>query len=388
MRSFKPTLKGVLDFGPDLASSWKDGEDGHHHHEDDGLGLTEEDLLASSLMGHKGPPLLLGVYSKEFVMETFEQFGITPRLHGAGFDHLEFQLDTSDPFVHHLLVTDERLKHNPTPTDRHLLSLFVRRQQMRVCDFVARPSSPPPQVGGGGEGEQAESKGEVKQLYVRETCRECSEWMEGRLKEVELKISVIEWLSMQNPVQEFREERPRLPGQDHPGLGVARPFLDMLLHLAQKQGRDGLLNKPQYYHNAYLYANKGFLFVSPQDEAFYRTITMDLQQELEDKGLAAVSWAIFGDCLRCTTSGNAIVRWEKLPQMRSMSATMSSYFEDETYEQLVQKCMRPGSFHIDWTAPGATYALSFRVAPAIHKTTGENEEENKQQERRWKQEQQ
>ena len=41
---------------------------------------------------------------------------------------------------------------------------------------------------------------------------------------------------MQNPIQEFSPHRPQLPGQTHPGLGVAKNINNMLNYLATKAG--------------------------------------------------------------------------------------------------------------------------------------------------------
>lgn len=52
----------------------------------------------------------------------------------------------------------------------------------------------------------------------------------------ELKMTVVEWTCMQNPLKHFDPAfRPQLPGQKHPGLGCGRKVGDLLIFLAQEK---------------------------------------------------------------------------------------------------------------------------------------------------------
>jgi hypothetical protein len=63
--------------------------------------------------------------------------------------------------------------------------------------------------------------------------------------------------------------KKQLPGQKYPGLGVGYEFHKMLITLAEEAGRDGLMDVPEHFHNAVMYHEGGFHFVSPQHEAFF-----------------------------------------------------------------------------------------------------------------------
>jgi len=86
----------------------------------------------------------------------------------------------------------------------------------------------------------------------------------------------IHWLSLQDPARGFTPDRPRLPGQRHPGLGLVRPLIRRLLHWGTEWGKDGLLNLPEYYHNAVFYSAI-FKFVDPVRQGRFEALQRDLK---------------------------------------------------------------------------------------------------------------
>src|SRR5205085_1062255 len=61
----------------------------------------------------------------------------------------------------------------------------------------------------------------------------------------------VHWLALRNPRAKFSPDRPRLPGQDVPGLGIAREIMEMLVRIAVRLGLSGLVFRPASYHLAY-----------------------------------------------------------------------------------------------------------------------------------------
>ncbi len=90
-----------------------------------------------------------------------------------------------------------------------------------------------------------------------------------------LSVLSITWLSLQDPGAAFTADKPRLPGQRHPGLGVGRALIARLLAWASAWGKDGLVNLPMYYHNAFLYAAV-FDFVSPRRQGRFEALKRDM----------------------------------------------------------------------------------------------------------------
>src|SRR4029453_19687251 len=82
---------------------------------------------------------------------------------------------------------------------------------------------------------------------------------------------VLYWMVLQNPRASFTLERPRLPGQDHPGLGAREPLYVMLTSWATAWGKDALLNVPEYFHNAVFYTAR-FRFLEPAEQGRFEAL--------------------------------------------------------------------------------------------------------------------
>jgi len=85
----------------------------------------------------------------------------------------------------------------------------------------------------------------------------------------------IHWLSLRNPRARFSELRPRLPGQEVPGLGMAREAATLLMRMAVRLGLGGVVFRPSHYHLAYS-ARHGFAFVDPDREGRFQALVRDL----------------------------------------------------------------------------------------------------------------
>lgn len=121
------------------------------------------------------------------------------------------------------------------------------------------------------------------------------------------KLVAIDFLEARDPRAAFTRERPQLPGQSAPGLGVGRGALELLATAARTTGAEGLLAHPQHYHNAVLYARAGFVHVDPEAEGRVRA----LARALAGLSLAEASWAVERGEVRDLASG-APVEWAKL----------------------------------------------------------------------------
>jgi hypothetical protein len=112
-------------------------------------------------------------------------------------------------------------------------------------------------------------------LRMREEARPVTEpGLLSRGVEV-LSVVVVEWLSLQDPRAVFTRERPRLPGQTHPGLGLGRQLYSRVLGWAEAWGKDGLVNVPTYFHNAKFYAPP-FAFLAAAEQGRFEALCRDL----------------------------------------------------------------------------------------------------------------
>ena len=77
-----------------------------------------------------------------------------------------------------------------------------------------------------------------------------------------LNLLNIKWLSLQNHITSFSPQKPRLPGQKYPGSRIGRSVLIIIRRICILNHRDGILNVPEHFHNAFLY--QGFVFIDPE----------------------------------------------------------------------------------------------------------------------------
>lgn len=90
-----------------------------------------------------------------------------------------------------------------------------------------------------------------------------------------VEVLYIHWLSLRNPRAQFSPLRPRLPGQEVPGLGLAHEVGTMLARMAIRLGLGGVVFRPAHYHTAYA-ARHEFTFVDPERQGRFEALVRDL----------------------------------------------------------------------------------------------------------------
>lgn len=196
---------------------------------------------ARSLTGPESTGLYLGYYSYNGIVQAFEAYGVYEALARLGFDQIQLQLYTADPFEHRLMLYDQEIK-----PERLLHEIVVRRRQLHFDIADSRF-----------DGQHFEMLG-------------------------------IEWICLQNPRQSFSDARPALPGQQHPGLGLGQLVLDLLQLTAERLGLDGIITIPAWFHNAVFYHTR-FRYLCLSTEARLQALYRQLVRPL---GLHRVAWAI------------------------------------------------------------------------------------------------
>jgi hypothetical protein len=138
------------------------------------------------------------------------------------------------------------------------------------------------------------------------------------------------WLTLQDPDRGFSPDRSRLPGQDHPGLGLCRAVYARLLLWAEDWGKDGLLNFPEYFHSALIYA-PAFRFISAAREGRFQA----LRRDLGSLPMAEASWAV-EDGRVLEDPGGARFVWEPAEMVAPVSHDVRRYLEAPEYAQAVE----------------------------------------------------
>ena len=87
----------------------------------------------------------------------------------------------------------------------------------------------------------------------------------------------LHWLALRDPLARFSDKRPRLPGQDVPGLGLVREAAQLLGVFARQVGLLGVAFTPAWYHTAYV-ARGRFTFVDPVRQGRFEAMIRDFAE--------------------------------------------------------------------------------------------------------------
>jgi len=164
-----------------------DGDD------DDDLLFTEADLVSAlGLPGPEATPRLLGYYTANGIELALSSYGLLDHVRRLGYDDLRVHLHkdpAGDVF---------RLQGMADGKEHHLVEASLSREHI----------------------------GDEIVLYVN-------------------------WLTLRHPRAHFSDRRPKLPGQQVPGLGLAREATVLLGNMAQRLGLVGVAFRPASFHVAF-----------------------------------------------------------------------------------------------------------------------------------------
>ena len=199
------------------------------------LTLSDDDLGMGPSVS-RAPHRYLGLYSAEGVEFALHHYGIIEQVARLGYVDLRVLLDRAELGERFRLLGKSR---DPEDVQEHLLAesvLEVQRAELPLTPGLAG-SGP----GGGG----------VPLLYVH-------------------------WLTLRNPRAQFGDGRPRLPGQDVPGLGLAPEASELIGRIADRLGLAGVALRPAWYHVAYAVRSR-FRFVEPARQGRFEALIRDLR---------------------------------------------------------------------------------------------------------------
>ena len=161
----------------------------------------------------------------------------------------------------------------------------------------------------------------------------------------DLRIAVVFWAREGDPTREFSADRPRLPLQDHPGLGILRRVFRVAVRMASDLGVDGLANFPKFPHDAAIfYRSRLFLFLDGEEQGRFEAILRDLGS----LGLRDMSLAFVGDAVR--DQAGHVVAWRPGFQVYPLSTVLSDYFHSDAYVGAVDAGIARARYHVDAAA--------------------------------------
>jgi acetoin utilization deacetylase AcuC-like enzyme len=231
--------------------------------------ITEEDLFGS-LELRRGPERLLGFYTVHGIETALERYGVLAHLRREGFDRVEVSLSQA--------TSGQRVQVHSADSRRDLLIEVVVHESGDVPPY---------------------------------------------------RLVAIEWMLLQNPRRVASPDRPRLPGQDHPGLGCLKQIVLMLLMACERLGFDGLLYTPAHYHMAAL-ARGWATFLDPEDEARFLAVEHALAGVPLGRASAMVAEG------RVVVSAGQPVRWSPAPMVHALHPELDARISGDDYESAVQ----------------------------------------------------
>ena len=227
-------------------------------------------------MGPSRSTKLLDFYSHHGVELALTRYGLIEALRERGFNSPRIAIDTQDRSHQVIRVRGDREQH----IDVLLIELVMRRK------WIDDPSQ----------------------------------------KSRSIEVLSLEWLLLQDPTRNFTLSRPPLPGQTHPGLGVALELLEVLVQAGLRLGLEGLLNNPAYFHTAL--GLQEFVFIDPQEQGEFEALQKLLRGSIDD-----VSRAI--DEGRVSWRDGEPVRWRSGRVLLPLSESQKAWFAGAEYRDAV-----------------------------------------------------
>ena len=152
-------------------------------------------------------------------------------------------------------------------------------------------------------------------------------------------LLAVRGLVLQDPRGVFQADRPRLPGQEHPGLGLLSRLVARLRQWAEDWGKDGLLAFPPYYHAAAM-GSRSLRFVSPARQGRFDA----LRRDLAGLPLAEAARAV-GASGVVDESGTPFT-WEPAEMMAPLAHDLRHYVESEDYEKSLETARERARFRL------------------------------------------
>lgn len=164
----------------------------------------------------------------------------------------------------------------------------------------------------------------------------------GYTMERPMNLLVVYWLQEEDPTAAFSPDRPALPLQRHPGLGVLRRAFTAVVGMARHLGKDGVASLPKFFHDAAIFFHSRlFLFLDPVEQGRFEALARDLGA----LPLGDASLAIVGGCVR--DADERITRWQPGFLILPLSQAFAAYFHAPDYAAAAADAFAGARFRCD-----------------------------------------
>ena len=240
---------------------------------------------------------MLNRYDAATLRAMFAEAGTLALLERKGFDDLEVVIDCAGRALPHTLLLGR--KHGV----RHVLLDAILGEAVVGTEFFAR---------------------------------------RGCAIERPVELLVVYWLREEDPTATFAADRPALPLQHHPGLGVLRSAFRVAVQIASELGKDGVASCPKFFHDAVIFfRSRLFLFLDGEEQGRFEA----LHRDLRSLALGDASLAILTGCVRGTDG--AVAQWTPSFLVCPLSPRLTDYLHAPGYADLVERSFMASHFTLD-----------------------------------------
>jgi len=276
--------------------------------EESGASAPLESELLFDLTGQNPENRLFGRYSPGELRERLDASGLLAGLSRRGYPDPVLRLSCADP-------SDQRICLYAGEENRDRLLLEARLQL--VLFHPRRPIGP----------------------FTEESS---------------FRMLVIHWLVLSSPDGTFTVDRPRLPGQEKPGLGLLDPTIALLQAFSRELSVDGVLDVPDHFHTALFYS-RAFRYLDPEAEGRFQAIARDLS----GVPLALASDAIREGCLVDRTTG-APMPWPVAEQVMAVRGPLRRFLRSPSYREARNRALAGCHVVVNWDLYRKNLALRDR----------------------------
>jgi len=239
--------------------------------------------------------MFLNRFNESDILTLLKEIGLTECLSGLGFNKLHISIDLDEGGRHHLSIYHSRIK-----PENMLINL-------RLSETIYKPEITLP----------------------------------FRMKRSSYNMINIEWAQTTSPTPKVTQQRPLLPGQAKPGLGILSYLMLLMQAIGKRISSDGFIEVPDHFHLAAMYAGT-FKFIDPSREALLQGVLRDLGNH----SIGDLSWGFITSTITDTKSGRPAV-YTPGTQAICLTSDLQEYFNSSWYEKKFNRSMRASRYSID-----------------------------------------
>jgi hypothetical protein len=160
-----------------------------------------------------------------------------------------------------------------------------------------------------------------------------------------LDLLLVHWVREEDPTTAFAPERPPLPLQTHPGLGVLRRVFRIAVRIAAELGTDGVASRPKFFHDAVIFhCSRLFLFLDGHEQGRFEALRRDLTAlSLQEATLAVAGWCVRDEC-------DHVLHWNPGYQIFPLSERLTAHFHSPRYAANVAEARETSRFRVEGAA--------------------------------------